>query len=63
VVAPWRGWFSAIFVTLAGGALIILDVTDGALRRWWSAHALTTDVVSGLLGLLTQVAIRGEDPS
>jgi hypothetical protein len=57
VVAPWRGWFSAIFVTLASGALIILDVTDGALRRWWSAHALTTDIVSGLLGLLVAALV------
>ena len=57
MVAPWRGWFSAIFVTLASGALIILDVTDGALRRWWSAHALTTDIVSGLLGLLVAALV------
>ena len=53
----WRGWFAAIVVTLGGGALIILDVTDGALRRWWSAHALTTDMVSGLLGLLITVLV------
>lgn len=53
----WRGWFAAIFVTAGTGALIVLDVTDGALRRWWSAHALTTDTVSGLLGLLIAVLV------
>ncbi len=53
----WRGWFAAIGVTLAAGALIILDVDDGGLRRWWSGHALTTDVVSGLLGLLITVLV------
>jgi hypothetical protein len=57
VGSRWRGWFAAIVVTLGGGALIILDVTDGALRRWWSAHALTTDMVSGLLGLLITVLV------
>ncbi len=57
VVSRWRGWFGAIGVTLAAGALIILDVDDGALRRWWSGHALTTDVVSGLLGLLITVLV------
>lgn len=56
-VARWRGWFAAIGVTLAAGALIILDVDDGGLRRWWSGHALTTDVVSGLLGLLITVLV------
>ena len=52
VVSRWQGWFAAIVVTLAAYTLIILDVTDAALRRWWSGHALTTDMVSGLLGLL-----------
>jgi hypothetical protein len=52
VVSRWQGWFAAIIVTLAAYTLIILDVTDAALRRWWSGHALTTDMVSGLLGLL-----------
>lgn len=57
MVSRWQGGFAAIFVTLAAGALIVLDVTDGALRRWWSAHALTTDMVSGLLGLLITVLV------
>ena len=52
VLSRWQGWFAAIVVTLAAGTLMILDVTDAALRRWWSGHALTTDMVSGLLGLL-----------
>jgi L-lactate permease len=52
VLSRWQGWFAAIVVTLAAGTLMTLDVTDAALRRWWSGHALTTDMVSGLLGLL-----------
>jgi hypothetical protein len=57
VLSRWQGWFAAIVVTLAAGALMILDVTDAALRRWWSGHALTTDMVSGLLGLLITVLV------
>jgi len=57
VVSRWQGWFAAIVVTLAAYTLIILDVTDAALRRWWSGHALTTDMVSGLLGLLITVLV------
>lgn len=37
--------------------LVILDLTDGALRRWWDAHALTTDLVAGLLVLLITVLV------
>src|ERR1700751_5972979 len=37
--------------------LVVADVTDGALRRWWAAHALTTDTVSGVLVLLVTVLV------
>ena len=57
VLSRWQGWFAAIVVTLAAGVLMVLDVTDAALRRWWSGHALTTDMVSGLLGLLITVLV------
>jgi hypothetical protein len=57
VLSRWQGWFAAIVVTLAAGTLMFLDVTDGALRRWWSGHALTTDMVSGLLVLLITVLV------
>jgi len=57
VLSRWQGGFAAIVVTLAAGALIILDVTDAALRRWWSGHALSTDMMSGLLGLLITVLV------
>jgi len=57
VLSRWQGWFAAIVVTLAACTLIILDTTDAALRRWWLGHALTTDVVSGLLGLLITVLV------
>jgi len=57
VLSRWQGGLAAIVVTLAAGTLMVLDVTDAALRRWWSGHALTTDMVSGLLGLLITVLV------
>jgi hypothetical protein len=57
VLLRWQGGLAAIVVTLAAGVLMVLDVTDAALRRWWSGHALTTSMVSGLLGLLITVLV------
>ncbi len=37
--------------------LVVLDVTDKAMRRWWDGHALTTDTVSGLLVLLITLLV------
>jgi hypothetical protein len=37
--------------------LVILDLTDAGLRRWWDAHALTTDTVAGLLVLMITVLV------
>jgi hypothetical protein len=46
VLLRWQGGRAAIVVTVAAGVLIVLDTTDAGLRRWWLAHALTTDMVS-----------------
>jgi hypothetical protein len=57
VLSRWQGWLAALVVTLLTVALVILDVSDVGLRRWWSGHALTTDTVSGLLVLLITVLV------
>jgi hypothetical protein len=57
VLLRWQGGRAAIVVTVAAGVLIVLDTTDAGLRRWWLAHALTTDMVSGLIGLLITVLV------
>jgi uncharacterized membrane protein YcjF (UPF0283 family) len=51
VLSRWQGGFAAGVVTLLGAVLVILDINDEAMRRWWAAHALTTGTVSGLLVL------------
>jgi hypothetical protein len=40
VLSRWQGGFAALIVTLLTGLLVILDVTDEAMRRWWAGHAL-----------------------
>ncbi len=57
MLSRWQGWLAALVVTLVTGALVILEVTDAGLRRWWGFHALTTDTVSGLLVLLITVLV------
>jgi hypothetical protein len=48
----WKGWFAAAAATLLACVLVILDVTDAGMRRWWDGHALTADTVAGLLVLM-----------
>ena len=57
MLSRWPGWLAALAVTLLASALVILDVTDHGLRRWWAGHAMTTDTVSGLLVLLITVLV------
>jgi hypothetical protein len=57
VLSRWQGGLAAIVVTLLTGVLVILDITDGTMRRWWDGHALTTDTVSGLLVLLITLLV------
>jgi len=57
VLSRWQGGLAALIVTLLTCALVIGDVTDGAMRRWWTSYALITDTVSGLLVLLITLLV------
>ena len=57
MVSRWLGGLIAIVVTALACVLVILDITDDALRRWWAGHAMTTDVVGGLMVLLITVLV------
>jgi hypothetical protein len=57
VLSRWLGGIAALVATLLTGVLVILDITDEAMRRWWDGHALTTDTVSGLLVLLITLLV------
>jgi hypothetical protein len=56
----WQDWVAAGVVTLTAAALVIVDLTDTGFRDWWTAHALTTDVVAGLLVLLITVLVADQ---
>ena len=57
MLSRWQGGLAAAAVTLVACVLVILDLTDAGLRRWWDGHALTTDTVAGLLVLLITVLV------
>jgi hypothetical protein len=57
VLSRWLGGLSAAAVALVACVLVILDLTDAGVRRWWDAHALTTDTIAGLLVLMITVLV------
>jgi len=57
VLSRWLGGLAAAAVALVACVLVILDVTDAGLRRWWDGHALTTGTVAGLLVLMITVLL------
>jgi hypothetical protein len=57
MLTRWQGGSAAAVVTLVAWALVIGDLADAGMRRWWDGHALTTDTVAGLLVLLITVLV------
>lgn len=60
MLSRWQGGLGALIVTLVACTLIVLDLTDDGLRRWWAEHALTTGIVSGLLVLLITILVADQ---
>lgn len=50
-------WSGALTVTVATTVLVVLDITDRPVHRYWSRHSFTSSVVAGLLVLLLTVLI------
>jgi hypothetical protein len=57
MLSRWLGGLAAATVALVACVLVILDLTDAGLRRWWDAHALTTDTLAGLLVLMITILV------
>ena len=53
----WQGGLATIVVTLLTWAGIVLDLSDGTFRQWWSPRAFTTDTLAGILAVLITVLI------
>jgi hypothetical protein len=48
-------------VTLLASAVIVLDLIDDRFRQWWSARALATDTLAGILVVLIAVLIVNQE--
>jgi len=57
VLSRWQGGLAAIVITVLAAVLVVLDINDAAMRRWWDGHPLTTDTVSGLLVLMITLLV------
>jgi hypothetical protein len=52
-----RGWWWALTVMVVTAVLVVLDVGDASVHRYWSKHSFTASVLSGVLVLLLTVLI------
>jgi hypothetical protein len=53
----WQGAGATIVVLILTITLVVLDVADRGVHRFWATHALTTDTVAGLLVLALTVLV------
>jgi hypothetical protein len=53
----YRGWSGAVTVMVITAALVVLDISDRSVHRYWSRHAFTSSVLSGVLVLLLTILI------
>ena len=53
----WQAGVATMAVVVLSSALIVLDLSDDAFRRWWSARAFTTDASAGVLVVLITVLV------
>jgi hypothetical protein len=57
MLSRWQGWSAAVAVTLLAWALVIGEIANKGMQRWWAGHALTTDTVAGLLVLMITLLV------
>lgn len=53
----YMAWSGALTVMVITAVLVVLDITDGSVQRYWSRHSFTSSVLAGLLVLLFTVLI------
>jgi hypothetical protein len=52
-----NAWLGALTVMVITAVLVVLDLSDASVHRYWSNHAFTASVLSGVLVLLVTVLI------
>lgn len=55
--AQYRAWSGAVTVLAITSVLVVLDLGDRSVHRYWSRHTFTSSVLSGLLVLLLTVLV------
>lgn len=53
----WLAWSWALIVMAITAVLVILDLSDRGVHRYWSEHSFSSSVLSGLLVLLLTVLV------
>jgi hypothetical protein len=53
----WLAWSWALIVMVVTAVLVVLDLSDRTVHRYWSGHSFTSSVLSGVLVLLLTVLI------
>lgn len=53
----WLAWGWALIVMVIAAVLVVLDLADRSVHRYWSQHSFTSSVLSGVLVLLLTVLI------
>lgn len=53
----WAAWWGALTVSVITAGLVVLDISDGSVHRYWTDHSFTASVLSGVLVLLVTVLI------
>ena len=53
----WEAGIATVAVSALTVALVILDIVDRSVRRFWQSHALTADTVGGLMVLALTVLV------
>src|ERR1700727_368018 len=57
MLRQWLAWAWALIVLVVTAGLVVLDLSDGAVRRYWYYHSFSSSVLSGLLVLLLTVLV------
>ena len=57
MLSRYRAWSGAVIVMLITAALVVLDISDRSVHRFWSRHSFTTNVTAGVLVLALTVLI------
>ena len=57
MLRQWLAWSWALIVMVITAVLVVLDISDRTVHRFWSQHLFSSSVLSGLLVLLLTVLV------